>query len=124
MNKFAKSALDKCKVAQLPPYDDSTLHLSIPKHTVPIVNTLKENDCVVLEFKDYILNPPQGFTLHDNWNKGIRPKFKIVKACISQIMGKMIKISCIGYDTITDTDICEMWEGWIPSDSIEILKRL
>lgn len=124
MNSFAKKALDKCKVAQLPPYDEDTLHIHIPKHDVPIFETLKQDDCLVLEFMDYILNPPEGFTLHDNWNRGVKPKFKTVKACISQVMGKMVKLSCIGYDIDNDLDICEMWEGWIPSDGMKIIKRL
>ena len=66
----------------------------------------------------------KGFTLHDNWNKGIPPKHNFLKVEVLQIMGKMIKVNSIGYDYINQRDTSDLWEGWLPRKAIKIIEVL
>ena len=70
------------------------------------------------------MNPPEGFTLHVNWNKNIIPKDKHMKCEVTEIMGKMIKINGVGFDFINKKDLNTTWEGWIPKKSILLLKEI
>ena len=104
MNKIVEDQLKKVKVAQLPPYDETTLHLSIPK-----VNTVVNTEFVVgayyiIQLDDYLIKPYEGFTLHDNWNKGVAPKHNCLRVMVLQTMGKMIKFRTIAYDYETKND--------------------
>ena len=47
-----------------------------------------------------------------------------MKCHIEQIMSKMVKINGIGYDYDTDTDRKTSWEGWLPMDSVTIIKEI
>jgi hypothetical protein len=123
MNKYVIEELKKCKVAQLPPYDSDTLHMIIPKKD-GVSSTLVENRCYLLQLEDYLVNPFEGFTLHDNWNKGVAPKHHFLKAEIVQIMGKMIKVNSVGYDYMNKVDTDDLWEGWLPRKGIKVLEVL
>ena len=124
MNRVVEEQLNKVQVAKLPPYDENTLRLIIPK-VDGIVNTdLVENKCYLIQVEDYIVNPYDGFTLHDNWNKGIPPKHLFLKVEIIQIMGKMVKVNSIGYDFANKCDIPDSWEGWLPRKAIKIIEVL
>ena len=124
MNQFVKEQLQKCKVANLPPYSDDTLSMVIPRVTAPHNAPLVKDHCYLLQLEPYILNPPEGFSLHDNWNKGVKPVCEFVKAEVCEVMGKMVKINSVGFDYKTQTDTCDMWEGWLPIKSIKIVSEL
>ena len=69
---------------------------------------------------DYIVHPNENFTLAANWNKGIVPKSKQLKAMITQIMGKMIKVDAVGED-----DENNIYVGlWLPMGGIKVVKKL
>ena len=71
-----------------------------------------------------LLEPSDNFTLHTNWNKGIVPTDKYMKCIVEQFLGKMIKITGIGYDYENQIDKQTSWEGWLPTDSITIIKEI
>ena len=123
MNPLIKVQLDKIRGVDLPPYDDNTLTINIERMSHSS-NELKQDECYLISVEDYILNPPDGFTLHTNWNGNKIPKHKFMKVDVTKIMGKMIKVNSIGYDMFNNTNINDMWEGWLPEKSITVIERL
>ena len=123
MNKFVKEQLSKVKIADLPPYDDSTVTMLIKKQTGS-GSMLQRDKCYIIQVEPYVLTLSDGFTLHENWNGGVPPKHEFMKAEVTQIMGKMIKINSVGYDYKNDVDTNDMWEGWLPMKSIKVLGEL
>ena len=124
MNKYAKEALSRVRVAHLPPYDDSTISMIIPKHIGVDGDDLIKDKCYLICVEQYVITPPDGFTLHDNWNNGVKPKHQYMKAEINTIMGKMVKVTSVGYDNDNHIDTNDMWEGWLPKSAIKIVKEL
>ena len=124
MNPLVKSQLEKIRGVVIPDYDDSTLQIHIPIKSEVATITLEQDKCYVVSVEDYILNPPDGFTLHTNWNNNKIPKHKFMKIDVCKIMGKMVKVNSIGYDIVNKTNINDMWEGWLPESSITIIERL
>lgn len=115
--------LQKVKRANLPEYDINTMEMVIPKSgTSP--STFQIGKRYIIQVEPYIVKPFEGFTLHDNWNKGISPKHYIMKALICEIMGKMVKIQSVGYDINQHKDINDEWEGWLPKSSFKILEEV
>ena len=126
MNPLIKAQLDKIKHIPLPEYDEDTTHLIIPKHGVtPLKNLeLKEGKYYLIMVEDYIIKPFDGFTLHDNWNRGIPPKYKYLKVEILKIMGNMVNVNSIGFDNESKQDIMDSWVGWLPRKSITAIQEL
>ena len=124
MNKIVEDQLQKVRVADLPSYDEATTHMIIPKKEGHITSDFILNKCYIIQLENYIVKPFEGFTLHDNWNKGIPPKHNFLKVEILQIMGKMIRVNSIGFDWQTKQDINDVWEGWLPRKGIKILEVL
>ena len=85
---------------------------------------IKVGNYYVLELADYIIHPNSNFTLAANWNRGIVPNHKYVKAMVTQMLGKMIKTDSIGLnDILNDTD--ESYLGlWLPMGGVKIIKQL
>lgn len=115
MNKEIEKELNKCKIAKIPEYDDSTLEIVIPKH-----NSLDilENHYYSIKIEDYIINEPDNFTLSSNWNNNTKPPEIFLNVKIEKIMGKMIKVDSIGRDT------SKVWNGWLPRKAVEILEEI
>jgi hypothetical protein len=124
MNPLIKTQLNKIRTVKIPPYEDNTTSITIPMRTPNDPIILEEDKCYLIQVEDYILNPPDGFTLHTNWNHNKIPKCKYMKIDVNKIMGKMIKVNSIGYDMDSKVNINEMWEGWLPEKSIIVLERL
>ena len=124
MNKVVEDQLKKCQVANLPPYNEDTLHLIIPKSTNTTQSGLLEHKCYLIQIEDYLVKPFDGFTLHENWNKGIPPKHNFLKIEVLQIMGKMVKVNSVGFDYMNKVDTDDLWEGWLPRKGIKILEVL
>lgn len=119
MNKFIKQELDKVKIS-LPPYNEETLTLVIPKQTSPqfTADDLQVGGVYVIHIEDYIINEPANFTLSANWNKGTKPDDNRLYAQIASINGKMIGVKTKGVNTNT------LWAGWLPRKSITILEDM
>ena len=124
MNKVVKEQLGKCRVAEIPAFDDNTTHIFIPKVNAGSINEYHLHKYFMVEIADYILNPSADFTLADNWNKGTKPPSKYMNVEITQIMGKMIQISGVSYNPENPAASPTHWEGWVPQKSIKIIKQL
>ena len=124
MNPLIKDQLSKIQRVDVPPFDDSTTQLTIARNNVKPISGLQEDHCYLISVEDYILNPPDGFTLHTNWNNNIAPKHKVMKIDVTKVMGKMVKVNSLGYDMENQIDTTDMWSGWLPQKSITIIERL
>lgn len=124
MNPIIKSQLSKCTVAKIPPYNDDTIHIIIPKKKESEITKYQVNKCYIVELSDNFVNLDKDSAFVCNWNGGILAKHKYYKCAIVKVMNNMIKITGFGYDLINDTETIDMWEGWVPSDDIQIVKEL
>lgn len=124
INPVIKQQLESCRVANVPLIADDATSILIPKGSIVQVSTYQVNKCYLVELADVILHPSPDNTLSANWNNGTVPKYKYYKAEISQIMGKMVKICGCGYDMATNTDTCDVWEGWVPQQGIRLIHEL
>ena len=124
MNPFIKAQLDKVTKLDLPNYDEDTVELLIEKGNKSATIFLEQDNCYLISVEDYILNPPEGFTLHTNWNQGRTPTHKFMKIDVTKIMGKMVKVTSVGYDMENHSDTTDLWDGWLPEKSITIIERL
>lgn len=124
MNSIIKTQLEKCRVANIPEFDEDSTTITIPQGSNVSVSPYQVHRCYLIELADYILNPPPDFTLAINWNKGQIPQYKYFKCEILQIMGKMVKFNGVGYDPIKKLDTTYVWEGWVPQKGIKLLQEL
>lgn len=125
MNPIIKKQLDSVQSIDLPEYNESTTHLVIQKVNKISNDDINVGDCYMIEVANYIINPPENFDLHTNWNGGIKPVYKHMKCAVTRIMGKMIKVDATYFDLNTGLDIGkEMWSGWLPLKSIKIIRRI
>ena len=91
---------------------------------MPIDIEVKLDHYYLIELEDYVINPPDGFSLHINWNGGIIPRHKYYKCQCVKVMGKMIKILGVAFDYENKLDLEEYWDGWLPLKSIRILREI
>ena len=124
MNSIIKSQLRSCKVADVPQFEDTTTMIHIPKGSTQSVSPYQVGKCYIVELSDSVLNPSQDSILSTNWNNGTVPRYKYYKCEISAVLGKMVKIIGYGYDLQQNNDMPDMWEGWIPQQSIRIIQSL
>lgn len=124
INPLIKEQLSKVRRVAIPAIDDDTQVITLMRSENGLPTSLEVDHCYLIKVEDYILNPPEGFTLHTNWNKGLIPKHKVMKVDVCQIMGKMIKVNSIGYDLKNQVDTKDLWEGWLPQKAITIIERL
>lgn len=125
MNQVVIDQLNKVKVANLPDWNEDDLHMVIPrKQGIIRNNAFVENNEYIIQLEKYLVEPFEGFTLHDNWNKGIPPKHLFLKVKVIKIMGKMINFESLGYDFKSKSIINEVWNGWLPQKGIKIIESL
>ena len=123
MDEIISKQLKKCKVANVPNFDAETTTLRISKYE-ELSSQILPGHYYLVELEDYILHPPEGFSLHQNWNNNIVPQSKYYKCECLQVMGKMIKIEGSGYDWELQEDLHTSWNGWVPTKSVRIIKEL
>lgn len=121
MNPIIKEQLQKCKCPNIPDFDDNTQELIIPKSKVQADVPIIVGNTYIIKLEDYIVNPYDGFTLHNDWNNGIIPTSRYMKVTIMQMMGKMIKISGDNYNHESKCVVPGKWCGWIPTKSMKII---
>lgn len=115
MNKNVIEQLKKVNDADLSDFDESTNTYHIKKKTGIKIEI---DHCYLMKLKDSIYNND---ILWSNWNRGIYPKSKLLKADVSKIMNNMIKVTCIELDETTGEDTDRMWEGWLITSELEIV---
>ena len=124
MDKLIKEQLSKVKVAVLPPYDENVTEIFIPKTTQILSKNVLEGNYYLVQLAPFILNEPEGYNLSSNWNNGSVPLHSCYKCEVNKILGKMIKITGIGYDLNNQIDLNYMWSGWVPQEGVTILQKL
>lgn len=124
MNRIIKQQLSKCRVAKLPQYEDSTVHMSIPKGSALTVTPYQVNNCYLIELAEFIIHPAEDYSLAVNWNGGSIPPCSHFNAQIEQVMGKMIKFVGQGVDSNTNMFLGVTWEGWVPQNGIKLIRKL
>ena len=117
MNKIIKEQLSKVTSVVLDIKED-VYHYVIPKATKFINSALKQDQCYLIEIKDFILNPDENSTLASNWNAGKTPKNKFYNAEVITKMGNMIKFNCVAVEDPSDN-----FYGWLPVDSFTVIKK-
>ena len=123
LNPLIKEQLNKCEVADIPSFDDNTLELIIPKKSKE--KNFQLNKYYIVELADYLINPGEIVSFHINWNQGRVPKSKYLKVCISQLMGKMIKVDGIGFNPKSNEDLEDFYTNlWLPSNDVKIIKEI
>ena len=110
MNPFIKEQLDNLSI---PVEEVSSTEFLIKKVNETYLIDLEPKHFYIIEVEDYIIHPYKGFTLHENWNKGIVPTDKKMKCEVVKVMGKMIYIEAQGMND------GKMWEGWLPKKSVK-----
>ena len=76
MNPLIKKQLEGCRVANIPDFEETDTVINIPKGSALNVTHYQVGKCYYVEIADYVINPPEGYTLASNWNKGTSPKYK------------------------------------------------
>ena len=125
MNNLILAQLKLCKKAKIPPIDGDEQIIYIPRGEIEIPPMVVAGGYYIIELENYIINPPDTFVLHTNWNNGVAPKEKVMQCVVEQVMGKMIRVNGIGYDRVNECYIDGTeWHGWLPQKSISIIRRL
>lgn len=127
MKDIILNQLQRVMVAELPPYDQTTTHMTIPKKggmDSMQSEVFKPGHFYIVELEDYIVHPPENFSLHQNWNNNVLPQVRGYRCLCVQVMGKMVKIDGVGYDWISHTEINTQWCGWVPLKSIKIIQEI
>ena len=124
MNELIKKLLQECEHCTIPTYSDDTTILHIPKHEIKKPLTFKLNSYYRICIDDYILNPPEGFTLAKNWNSNTNPPCKYMNVVVNQLMGQMVKIEGIGFDMEQAKPINISWSGWLPVSNVKIMEEI
>ena len=124
VNKIIKEQLLKVEHIILPKWDENTTHLFIPKGSYKAPIILSVGKYIQIEISDMVLNPPQGFTLAQNWNGNTVPPAKIFNCVVQQVMGKMIKVDGVGFNASLNVPTNDRWSGWLPQSEIKILGEI
>ena len=124
MNKLIKKQLEKCERCKLPPYDESSTLIFIPKQIPKKDPEFEKDKCFLICIDDYILNPPEGFTLAKNWNGNTNPPAKYMNICVVQVMGKMVKVEGVGFDINLGVTLPCYWIGWLPMRNVKIMEEI
>lgn len=120
-NKIVKQQLEHCSYADLTHFDSVTNTYFIPKYTKPKYDVGK---CYLVKvMREFVNNPTT--ILATNWNKGTSPMHEYLKVYVSKIVGKMIYVDAIYFDSTLNQDIPgEMWSGYLDVDNLTQLAQL
>lgn len=76
----------------------------------------------IIKLKNYIINPPDNFTLSTNWNKGVVPKSEYLRCVIVQLLGDMVRICANGFDVVNNCDLNDSYvDLWLPKEGFDII---
>lgn len=124
MNQLIQQQLKKVQF-DLPTWDENTEELFIKKRGPEDPSIIKSGRCYIIQVPEYIVNPPDGFTLNSNWNKGLSINDYILYVEINKVMGKMIQFTGRGFDYKNKTTNNNFYnQMWLPMKSIQILDVL
>lgn len=119
-----KKQIEKCVRCSVPPIDEDTTSVFIPKNSIKEKLGFKKDGFYLIEIEDYVINPPPGFSLAQNWNGGTNPPNKHMNVCCIQLMGKMVKVDGVAFDVNQGVPLDKVWCGWLPTAATKILKEI
>lgn len=115
MTELIKNQLKQVQYADLSNFNEDTATYII-KRRVDV--KIEVDSCYIIRLKP---SARSNMAVMINWNNGSMPSFNCLKADISKIMGKMIKVVAVGYDEQSQQDIAKFWSGWLHIDDIEVI---
>lgn len=113
LRNYIKEQLEKCAFADLSDFDPVTNTFRIKKYSKPVYNLHK---CYLVSLLPHLLSPSA--VIATNWNAGAVPPHQFLKIYVSRILGKMIYVDSIAYDIDSQTDLGQIWSGWLPIEEI------
>ena len=119
-----KKQIEKCVRCNVPPITDDTTSVFIPKNSIKEKLGFKKDNFYLIEIEDYVINPPPGFSLAQNWNGGTTPPSNYMNICCIQLMGKMVRVDGVGFDINTNSTLDKTWNGWLPTAAVKIIKEI
>lgn len=118
MNKLIEEQLKKVNYAELINFNPQTNTYFIPK----------KKDIRVIVDNCYLIKLKPSFRTNEvvkvNWNNNQLPLYDMLEIDVQKIMGKMIKVNCIGYNEKENAPLNYFWSGWLYIPDIEIIKQL
>ena len=120
INKLIKEQLDKVQEADIGEYDSLHHTFHIKRHRE---KTFEYNKMYIVELDDHLLNATDNVALLSNWNNGKYPTHKYLRFAVSKKIAKMIFVYGIYYDINNDCDLSGEFEGWLPTEQLEIIKE-
>lgn len=124
INELIVKQLQNCKRCNIPTYDENTTSIFIPKNSIKKELGWVKDNYYLIQIEDYILNPPPGFTLAQNWNGGTNPPSKYMNVCCLQLMGKMVRVDGVSFDIEKNIVLGNAWSGWLPTAAVKIIKEI
>lgn len=119
--KLIEKELSKVIIADLSNYNSDSGKFFIPRYRQ---FQFKEGYYYIIELSDKLLVEDPTSTLAANWNSGRIPPFKYMKACVDKVLGKMIKVTGLGYNYLENKDLDKIWEGWLPIEQLRVFSVL
>lgn len=124
MNPVIERELEKIR-APLPPIDDTTKVIRIPKYQPEPQITFQVAGRYLVGLPEYIVNEPANYNLSANWNQGVVPKSNCLMVYVTQLFGKMVKVNAQGYDYVSQCTLDDVYNGlWLPIESVTIIAQL
>lgn len=118
MTELIKKQLKQVQYADLSNFDEATATYII-KRRVDI--KIEVDSCYIIRLKP---SARSNMAVITNWNNGSMPSFNCLKADVSKIVGKMIKVVAVGFDEQSQQDIAKFWSGWLHTDDIEVISSI
>ena len=120
LNPWVEKQLNRCS-APIVYNEDGSIYIPCQGILHPTIGKY-----YIIRLADYIVNPYEGFDLHQKWNNNNPPpKDKVMEVGIKQATQGMYYIFGVGYDLDNKSEILyNKWEGWVPKKSIEFLREV
>lgn len=119
-SKIVEEQLQRCQVANIKDYDDSTKTFHIKRYSKP---KFEKGKCYLVHLSNEIVNNTSSL-LSVNWNNGRAPEHNYYKVYISATMGKMIKVDSIAFDYENKLDLDKMFSGWLDTEYLHLLEEI
>ena len=121
MNKFIKKELKKCKVANIPDFDDSTTQIVIPCENLYNGISIEQDKYYIIDVDYKKLTS----TVMINWNRGLTLKSTTLICRYKKALSNMRCFDACGYDLINRKALPDVYYGlWLPKDSFKVVREV
>ena len=121
VNKLILKQLEQVKNAKVEAYDPIKHSYLIKKHQEIVFDV---NHVYIVELNDSLVHPSQDDLLVSNWNNGTHPVQKYMKLEVTKKLAKMIYVYGVYYNIETNVESSDEWDGWLPQESLVIIKEV